>query len=103
MKQEIASFFFKCIFDIMIVQCIIYIANKKIVAEFNITVGCIHCIIVCILTILLYRARSKDISTVMFFHVLSYVVSIALLVAIAPWYAKNFESGRNENSDLMKS
>ena len=87
----------------MMVQCIIFVREKQMKVEVNITIGCIHFLMGCLGTFFFYRAKSRDISTLMFFHVLSYIVSIALLVIISPLYIKNFQSGQNENDALMKS
>ena len=74
LPQEITSFFFKCAFDVLQVQSLICIQQGgQLSASVNITVGALHLMLAGFLTFGFYRARSRDISAVMLFHVLSYV------------------------------
>lgn len=104
LAQEITSFFFKCAFDVLQVQSLICIQQGgQLSASVNITVGALHLMFAGFLTFGFYRARSRDISAVMLFHVLSYVASVGLLVAAAPLYVSKFAPPQSENDALMTS
>ena len=65
----------------MVVQGLILCQqDSKFVAKVNIPVACLHIVLALTFSYFFYRSRQKDISTIMFFHVLSYIASIGLLI-----------------------